>query len=260
MGLTIGRPQLRPIWRVLLRHSAPAMHLHKVCRARVCQRVSLPMLTTIADCCGCKISDILLGKHVKLQKKHANADGYTVVGHPRGAHRFATSDALVAALQGLDELGLFRSLNQACRLLDMNQNTFRRLAPDVAALLVRRGQEFRHREKLAREERRFSEYWKCFQEMLVKNIRPTREKVQARMSPIRGTCAFECNRFHRKALALANLSRVRFDENQEKPLAKNRVGSKTINSCRKRHQLMNSTHCFANTLLGAIGGRQPESN
>lgn len=100
------------------------------------QRVSLPMLTTIADCCGCKISDILLGKHVKLQKRHANADSYTVVGHPRGAHRFATSDALVAALQRLDELGSLRSLNQACRLLDMNQNTFRRLAPDVAALLV----------------------------------------------------------------------------------------------------------------------------
>ncbi|WP_154678006.1 hypothetical protein [Paraburkholderia nodosa] len=118
----------------------------------------------------------------------------------------------------------------------MSEQSLRRLAPDVAVLLVRRGQELRHREMLAREERRFGEYWKCFQELLLKDIRPTLKKVQAQMSQqIGGGDVFELSKFHRKALALVNLSSGKPDEDQEDPLAKNRASSETTNSRRKRH-------------------------
>ncbi|MPW10125.1 hypothetical protein GCT19_31570 [Paraburkholderia sp. CNPSo 3155] len=202
------------------------------------QRASLPILTIIANRCDCKISDILLGKNVKLRKKYASADGYNkVVQRHRRAPRFKTSDALVAALEGLDKLGLVSNLSQASRLLNTGYCSLRRLAPGFAALLVRRGQEARHREKLARDEKLFNEYWKCFQDVLSENARPTRERVEARLFQQSGIKpVFGFNKLHTKALALADLSSVRHNENvQEKPLRKNRVGSRTINSCRKRH-------------------------
>jgi hypothetical protein len=205
---------------------------------RTGQRPSLPMLTIIANRCGCAISDVLLGNNVMLRKMYESPDARTVICRRRQFVKFKTSVALIAELKRLEKLGLTKNLSQACRLLDVNESCLRRLAPDFAARLVQRGREARRREKIEREETRFNDYWQSFQEIYRENRKPTGNRVAARMSQRtgRGINVFEVGKFHARAVRLAKLLSVTRDKNaQEKPLAKIRDSAKPTNSRRKRH-------------------------
>ncbi|WP_243751264.1 hypothetical protein [Paraburkholderia sp. BL10I2N1] len=210
--------------------------IDQCCRYRR-RQMSLPMLTTIADRCGCKISDVVLGNNLKLRKMYENANASVVLFRHRGVRTFKTSDALIAELEKRYKLGLLKNLSQACRLLDVNQNCLHILAPDFATMLVHRGQESRRAEKLARKEEGFNEYWKYFQELLGEDIKPTRSKVAERIFQRTGVKRdFVYSKFHTRALGLAKSSTVRVDKNARgMPPVKNRGRSKTTNSCRKRH-------------------------
>jgi hypothetical protein len=173
------------------------------------RQISLPMLTTIADRCGCKISDVLLKSDMKLCRVYESANTSIVLYRHRGIRTFKTSHALIVELERLDSHGLLKNLSHACRLLDVSKNCIQKLAPDFATMLVHRGQKSRREEKLAREERGFDEYWKYFQELRREGIRPTRPKVAERIFQRTGVRRnFVYGAFHTRALSTANLTSV----------------------------------------------------
>jgi hypothetical protein len=93
---------------------------------------------------------------------------------------------------------------------DVNPNCLYKLAPDFSWMIVRRGQESRRVEKLAREERGFNEYWKYFQELRRAGIKPTRAHVADRIFRRTGVKrGFVYGNFHTRALRLAKESSVR---------------------------------------------------
>jgi hypothetical protein len=161
----------------------------------------------MAERCGCKISDVVLGNNPKLRRTLENANAGAVVIHRRsGVRSFKTSDALLAELEKLDKLGLLINLSQTCRLLDVNVSCLQLLAPAFATMLVQRGRDLRRTEKLARQERGFNEYWKYFQELLAEGIKPTRSKVADRIFQRTGVKrSFVYSKFHTRALRLAGI-------------------------------------------------------
>ncbi|MEX3932032.1 hypothetical protein AB4Y32_09505 [Paraburkholderia phymatum] len=153
--------------------------IENCCRDRH-RKISLPMLTTIADRCDCKISDVVLGNDLKLHKMYADAKATSVtLARQRGVRTFKTSDALLTELDKLDKLGILHNLSQASRLLDVNINCLQTLTPDFAAMLVHRGQESRRMEKLTCKERAFDEYWRHFQELRQEGVTSTRKKLRS---------------------------------------------------------------------------------
>jgi hypothetical protein len=195
------------------------------------------MLATIADRCGCKISDVILGNNIKLCKAYESANASVVLFRNRGVRTFKTSHALIAELEKLEKSGLLKNLSHACRLLDVNVNCIKTLAPDFSAMLVQRGQKLRRAEKLARNENGFDEYWKYFQELRREGIRPSKAKVAERIFQRTGVRRnFVYSAFHTRALRTANVKSVhQLDRDPKKHLPKNRGRSKTSNPCRKRH-------------------------
>ena len=198
--------------------------------------MSLPMLTIVADRCGCKICDVILGNNATLRRMYESANATVFLYRYRGVRTFKTSDALLVELEKLDKYGVLTNRSEACRLLDVNENCIQRLAPNFAMLLVHRGQELRRKEKLARRERGFNEYWKYFQELLQEDVKPTRQKVAERIFQRTGVKKdFVYSKFHTRALKLAKLSSGKRNKNAPETPPKTGADQKTINSCRKRH-------------------------
>lgn len=164
---------------------------------------SLPRLVLIAYCCGCAVSDVILGNKVMLRRQSRPSDANPLVIRQRcgGAK---PPEQLLADLERVFESGLARNLSHAARLLDVDEHFLRRLAPAIAARLVQRGRENRHREKIQREEARFVAFWQSFQELRSENIYPNDKKVRERMYQHMGrTLNFaEAGRFHKRALRL----------------------------------------------------------
>ncbi|MGF6816498.1 transcriptional regulator with XRE-family HTH domain [Paraburkholderia atlantica] len=165
---------------------------------------SLPRLVLIAYCCGCSVADVVLGNSVMLRKVfRSRGHNLLVTRQRRGAA--ATHETLLAELDWVFESGSALNLCQAARLLDVSESYLRKLAPDVAEKLVQRGRETRRRKKIQREEARFEDFWRSFQQLRLEDIYPAEDKVKARMYQRTGTKLgyLEGTRFHKKALVLA---------------------------------------------------------
>ncbi|MGF6786949.1 hypothetical protein OKW27_001262 [Paraburkholderia sp. 35.1] len=173
-------------------------------------RPSLPHLANIAIRCGCNISDVLLGNDAKLREMHASSDSRAKVKRRPRFGKFQSSEHLLAELEHLDKSGEVKNLSQVCRLLDVSESCIRKLAPDFAAQLVKRGREARHKEKIEGQKARFNAYWQFFQELCRENEWPTGKRVATRMAQRTGRKinAFEASTFHARAMRLAKLSNL----------------------------------------------------
>lgn len=203
---------------------------------------SLPRLLLIANCCGCCVSDILLGNKVILRKVDPASVARPLIVRQRWGAATKTSERLLAELGRIFESGSAQNLRQAARLLDVDEKFLRKLAPDIAARLVKRGRETMRREKIQREEARFDAFRQSFQELLLENIYPTAQKVIARMYQRtgRGVGYLERTRFHRRALHLEETALRPGAELDDRDSASKSVQvwkdvpCKTTNSCRLR--------------------------
>jgi hypothetical protein len=169
---------------------------------------SLPHLANIANRCGCKISDVLLGNEVKLKKTCTSYNSRTKVKRRPRLGKFQSSEHLIGELKKLDNLRKTKNLLQTSRLLDVSDSCIRKLAPEYAVQLVHRGREARHKEKIEGEKARFNAYWQSFQELCRENKRPAGKRVAMRMSQRTGRKinVFEACTFHARAMRLAKLS------------------------------------------------------
>lgn len=203
---------------------------------------SLPRLLLIANCCGCCVSDILLGNKVILRKVDPASVARPLIVRQRWGAATKTSERLLAELGRIFESGSAQNLRQAARLLDVDEKFLRKLAPDIARRLVKRGRETMRREKIQREEARFDAFRQSFQELRLESIYPTAQKVIARMYQRtgRGVGYLERTRFHRRALHLEETALRPGAELDDRDSASKSVQvwkdvpCKTTNSCRLR--------------------------
>jgi hypothetical protein len=75
------------------------------------------------------------------------------------------------------ESGTASTLRCAARLLDVSEKYLRRMAPDIAAMLVAIGKEARHTASVQRECFRFERFRQSFEDLRVGGVHPSRRKV-----------------------------------------------------------------------------------
>lgn len=143
-------------------------------------RPSLPRLVLIAYCCGCGVSDVLLGNRVMLTKVRRTVDARCLAKRQRNGSA-KSKEELLAELEKIVDSGVASNLRSAARLLDISEKFLHRLAPDIAARLVATGKEVKHAEILQREDLRFEHFWQSFQDLCLRNVYPARRKVRERM-------------------------------------------------------------------------------
>jgi transcriptional regulator with XRE-family HTH domain len=139
-------------------------------------RPSLPRLVLIAYCCGCGVSDALLGNKVKLRKVRRNSTTKRLSNKARtGSAR--PQEELRAELEQLVESGTASTLRSAARLLDISEKYLRRMAPDIASIIVAIGKEARHTASVQRADIRFEHFRQSFQHLSVGGVHPSRREV-----------------------------------------------------------------------------------
>ncbi|MEX3929154.1 TniQ family protein [Paraburkholderia sp. BR10936] len=197
---------------------------------------SLPLVARIASAFDCNISDILLGRKVPLKRIVDLSFDFKRLNCRRHFRIVESSEALLTDLRNLESSGMAKNLNQTCRLLDVNKDRLRKLAPDIVARIVKIGREDRHRQKFEREEANFNNYWQCYQELRSQHVQPTRDRVSSLVSQRTGRKfnRSETSKFQTRASRLSAAVKVAEDA-PDKPPSKNRVTTRTTNSCRKRH-------------------------
>jgi hypothetical protein len=137
-------------------------------------------LVLIAYCCGCGVSDVLLGNRVLLTKVRQTVDARCLAKRQRNGSA-KSQEELLAELEKIVDSGVASNLCSAARLLDISEKFLHRLAPDIAARLVTIGKERKHAESLQREDLRFEHFWQSFEELCLRNVYPARRKVKERM-------------------------------------------------------------------------------
>lgn len=158
--------------------------IHHWCSGKM--HPSFPRLVRIAYCCGCAVSDVLLGNSVMLRRQQRPPGKNLLVPRQRSGSDHS-SQKLYVELDTVFESGSARNLSHAALLLDVDVKYLRRLSPTTAAKLVERGRETRHRKKIQREETRFNNYLQSIQELQLEGVYPTHDKVERRMYQRSGT-------------------------------------------------------------------------
>ncbi|TCG03061.1 hypothetical protein BZM27_51280 [Paraburkholderia steynii] len=160
----------------------------------------LPRLLRLAYCCGCAISDVILGNKVMLKRVYQPSNNYRVMWLNHGTAK--TSRDLLTRLNEVFESEPTLNLSQVAQVLEVSQSFLRRLAPDITALIVQRGKEARRRRKVQREEARFDQYYKSFQALcIIENVLPANDKVVRHLLQHNATTLsfVEARGFHKRA-------------------------------------------------------------
>ncbi|SIT41686.1 conserved hypothetical protein [Paraburkholderia piptadeniae] len=173
-----------------------------IARSDVCgwcsekMKPSLPRMVLLAYCCGCCVSDVLLGNRVMLRKVYRTSDA-----DPLNCRSDKPSETLLEELEFVFRSGSAQNLHQAAQLLGVTERYLHKLAPDIAASLVQEGMQKRRSAKDQRAEARFHDFWQSFQDLRSQGSYPVREKVAARMRRLTGTRLnfYEAARFHARA-------------------------------------------------------------
>ncbi|MBB5400529.1 TniQ family protein [Paraburkholderia youngii] len=140
-------------------------------------RPSLPRLLLIAYCCGCAVSDVILGNKVMLRRVTCSSTPAALTPRRRnGAGR--PKEVLLTELQAIVHSGAVRNASEAADHLGVSDKHLRRLAPTLQGMLVQRGAESRRTNTVARREYRFGEFNRSFSALAAENgFLPSRRAV-----------------------------------------------------------------------------------
>ncbi|WP_233832853.1 TniQ family protein [Paraburkholderia sp. ZP32-5] len=140
-------------------------------------RPSLPRLLQIAYCCGCAVSDVILGNKVMLRRVALLSPPPVLAPKRRNGAKRPT-DVLLTELEAIVKSGAARHGKQAADLLDVSQKYLKKLSPTSWDVLVQRGAEDRRMRTVNRRESRFAEFNRSHAALARKmGLTPTRRDV-----------------------------------------------------------------------------------
>ncbi|WP_148222972.1 helix-turn-helix transcriptional regulator [Paraburkholderia xenovorans] len=140
---------------------------------------SLPRLVQIAYCCGCAVSDVILGNTVMLRRVPLSSPLGALSPKERDGFKKG-KESLLAELDAIVESGAASNAKEAADQLRVSEKYLRRLAPTQSAVLVQRGAESRQTQTLSRREFRFDAFNQSFSTLAAqRGFLPSRRAVFA---------------------------------------------------------------------------------
>lgn len=139
---------------------------------------SLSRLTLIAFCCGCGISDVLLGNRIRL-KNIARTSPTTRLAEKTRTGAARPKEELREDLEKLVNANMHVSLRAAARLLDVSEGYLRQIAPGATKSLVASWKAANHVKSVHRSEQRFQYLRQAFQQLTRNNEYPALHKLRA---------------------------------------------------------------------------------